>query len=189
MGRISSIDKLPEDLRRELIELLRNPAVTQADITAAINAKAGDAVVSRSAVNRYAKRMERMLEKTRRAREMAEAYIEKAGIDNSRNRIGKAVNQQIRVMCLDVIDEVEELKESGEVDPKLVIDLISKVARGLRELEQAEKINADRAREIREEVLQEVAEASKEALAESDDKESAALILRRIILGLQQHED
>ena len=183
MGRKSSIDKLPEEQRQELIELLRNPAVTQAEVAAVINERAGDTVVSKSAVNRYARRMERMLEKNRRAREMAEAYIEKAGLDNSQNRIGRAVNQQIRVMCLDVIDEIEELKEGGEVDPRLVIDLISKVSRGLRELEQAEKINADRAKEIRAEVLEEVAQAGKKALEKVGADESAAMIFRRELFG------
>ena len=42
MGQKSAVDKLPEPLRKRLIELLNRPDVTQLEIVDAINAEAGE---------------------------------------------------------------------------------------------------------------------------------------------------
>ena len=71
----SAIERLPDELRKRLIELLQNPAVTQQAVADIINAEAGGSVVSRSSVNRYAIKMERFADKNRQARQVAEAYL------------------------------------------------------------------------------------------------------------------
>ena len=156
MGQKSAVDRLPEELRKKLIELLNKPNVTQIEIVDAINAEAGEPLISKSSLNRYAQRMKKFAEKNRQAREVAEAYLEKYGSD-TRNRLGKVVNEQVRLVAFDLISELEELKEQGEVDPKFITEVIFKVSRGLKELEQAEKLNAEREDEIREAVLKEAA--------------------------------
>lgn len=157
MGQKSAVDRLPESLRQKLIEMLNNPQVTQLEIVDAINAEAGEPLISKSSLNRYAQRMKKFAEKNRQAREVAEAYLEKYGSD-TRNRLGKVVNEQVRLVAFDLISELEELKETTEVDPKLMTDVIFKVSRGLKDLEQAEKLNAEREDEIRKIVLSETAE-------------------------------
>ena len=74
--------------------------------------------------------MKKFAEKNRQAREVAEAYLEKYGSD-TRNKLGKVVNEQIRLVAFDLICELEELKESKAVDPKLMTEVIFKVSRGL----------------------------------------------------------
>ena len=111
MGQKSAVDKLPEPLRKRLIELLNRPDVTQLEIVDAINAEAGEPLISKSSLNRYALRMKKFAEKNRQAREVAEAYLEKYGSD-TRNKLGKVVNEQIRLVAFDLICELEELKES-----------------------------------------------------------------------------
>jgi hypothetical protein len=81
MGHKSAVDRLPENLRARLLEMLREPSVTQAEIVDAINAEAGETLLSRSSMNRYAQRMKRFAEKNRRAKEIADAYIDKYGTD------------------------------------------------------------------------------------------------------------
>ena len=78
MGRKSSIDLLPENLKNKLLELLAKPDVTQQEITDIINEMAGSAVVSKSAVNRYAQKMEEFSRKNREAAEIAKAYLQQA---------------------------------------------------------------------------------------------------------------
>ena len=156
MGQKSAVDRLPKDLRKKLIELLNRPDVTQLEIVDAINAEAGEPLISKSSLNRYAQRMKKFAEKNRQAREVAEAYLEKYGSD-TRNKLGKVVNEQIRLVAFDLISELEELKESEEVSPQLMTEVIFKVSRGLKELEQAEKLNAEREDEIRKTVLAEAA--------------------------------
>ncbi|MBQ7644119.1 MAG: DUF3486 family protein, partial [Spirochaetales bacterium] len=71
MGRPSSIDLLPSELKEKLIKLLNKPEVTQQEVTDMINELAGEKVVSKSAVNRYAQKMEDFRRKNREAREVA----------------------------------------------------------------------------------------------------------------------
>ena len=156
MGQKSTVDRLPEDLRKKLIELLNRPDVTQLEIVDAINAEAGEPLISKSSLNRYAQRMKKFAEKNRQAREVAESYLEKYGSD-TRNKLGKVVNEQIRLVAFDLISELEELKESEEVSPQLMTEVIFKVSRGLKELEQAEKLNAEREDELRKIILAETA--------------------------------
>ena len=158
MGQKSSIDRLPQELREKLIELLQNPAITQKEVVDAINGAAGETVVSKSSVNRYKLRMDRFAAKSREAREVADAYIEKYGTEN-RNKLGKVVNEYIKLMVFDLTTELEELKDSdGEIKPEDLADIIYKVSRAIKELEQAEKLNAQREAEIKAAVQKETAE-------------------------------
>jgi hypothetical protein len=180
----SAAERLPDELRKRLIELLTDPNVTQQAVADIINAEAGESVISKSSVNRYARKMERFAEKNRQARQVAEAYLEKTGGD-TRNQLGKVVNEQIRLMAFDLIGEIEDMKENGEtIDIDTLTDLIFKVSKGLKELEQAEKLNAERSESIRKAALAEAAEAVEET-AKSDglSAETVDLIKKRI-LGL-----
>lgn len=183
MGRKSSVDLLPDELRHKLLELLKDPSITQSDITALINNEAGESVVSKSSVNRYAQRMQKQIEKTRQAREVADAYLDKMG-NGTRNQLGKVVNEQIRLMSFELMAEIEELKENGETDTALVIDLIYKVSRGLKELELAEKLNAEREDQIRKAVLKEAAETAAKQLKKEGLSMSAIIQLKKEILGI-----
>ncbi len=157
MGQKSSIDKLAPELRAKLIELLQDPAVTQKEVVELINAEAGETVVSKSSVNRYKLRLDKFAAKTREAREVADAYIEKYGTEN-RNKLGKVANEYIRLMVFDLITELEELKDSGdEVNPGDLSEIIFKVSRSIKELEQADKLNAQREAEIKEMLQKETA--------------------------------
>jgi Mu-like phage gp27 len=180
MGQKSAVDKLPEPLRKKLIELLNRPDVTQLEIVDAINTEAGEPLISKSSLNRYAVRMKKFAEKNRQAREVAEAYLEKYGSD-TRNRLGKVVNEQVRLVAFDLISELEELKEAGKVDPKFITEVIFKVSRGLKELEHAEKLNAEREDAIRELILKETA-AKVEAVGKKKgvSKEAMETILAEV---------
>ena len=157
MGQKSAVDRLPEKLRNKLLEMLHNPAVTQAEITDAINEEAGEPLVSRSSVNRYAQKMKKFAEKNRQAKEVADTYIEKYGAE-SRNKLGRVVNEQIRLAAFDLMSEIEELKNSPEFNALGITEILYKVSRSLRELEQAEKLNAERSEAIRKATLAEAAE-------------------------------
>lgn len=158
MGQKSSIDRLPENIRNRLIELLQNPAVTQKEVVELINDEAGETVVSKSSVNRYKLRMDKFAAKNRQAREVADAYLEKYGADN-RNKLGKVTNEYIRLMAFDLITDIEELRDTdSEIKPEDLSDIIYKVSRAIKELEQAEKLNAQREAEIKAAVQKETAE-------------------------------
>lgn len=181
MGQKSSIDRLPPELRLKLIEMLQDPAVTQAQVVEAINLEAGEAVVSKSGVNRYKLRMDKFAAKTREAREVADIYIEKYGTEN-RNKLGKVANEYIRLMVFDLITELEDLKDNGgEVKPENLSEIIYKVSRAIKELEQADKLNAQRETEIKAAAMKEAAKKVETVCKQKGvSKESMDMILREV---------
>jgi hypothetical protein len=183
MGRKSTADRLPEELRRKLIEKLQDPAVTQAEIADMINAEAGEQLLSKSSVNRYAQKMKRFAEKNRQAKEIADAYIDKYGNDN-RVKLGKVVNEQIRLAVFDLIGEIEDIKNDPKMNALGVTEILYKLSRGLKELEMAEKLNADRTESIRKEALAEAVEIVEKEAAAAGVDDAAMDIIRKKILGI-----
>jgi hypothetical protein len=183
MGQKSAVDRLPENLRARLLEMLQNPAVTQVEIVDAINAEAGEPLLSRSSMNRYAQRMKRFAEKNRQAKEIADAYIDKYGTDN-RVKLGKVVNEQIRLAVFDLIGEIEEIRDDPDIKTPAIADMLYKLSRGLKELEQAEKLNAERTESIRKAALAEAAEEVEQTAKSSGLTADTIEKIKKQILGL-----
>jgi hypothetical protein len=183
MGQKSAADRLPENLRKKLMEMLKNPAITQAEIADAINSEAGEPLISRSSVNRYAQKMKAFAEKNRQAKEIADAYIDKYGSDD-RQKLGKVVNEQMRVAIFDLMGEFDDIRSDPEVKYTEAADILYKISRGLKELEQAEKLNAERTDSIRKAALAEAADVAKEAAKSGGLDDAASEAIRRKIIGL-----
>jgi hypothetical protein len=183
MGQKSAVDRLPENLRAKLLEMLHNPAVTQAEIVDAINEEAGENLLSRSSMNRYAQKMKRFAEKNRQAREIADAYIDKYGTDN-RVKLGKVVNEQIRLAVFDLIGEIEEINADPDIKKTEIADMLYKLSRGLKELEAAEKLNAERTETIRKAALAEAADAAEQAARSNGLTADTIGKIKKQILGL-----
>ena len=82
MGRPSSIRRLPPDLRERLEAWLRDKRLTQVEAATLLNeflAERDLPQVSRRAVNRYARSMDKVGEKMRQSKEMADALDRPAG--------------------------------------------------------------------------------------------------------------
>jgi hypothetical protein len=183
MGQQSAVDKLPEYLRTRLLGMLHNPAITQAEIVDAINAEAGESLLSRSSMNRYAQRMKHFAEKNRQAKEIADTYIDKYGTDN-RVKLGKVVNEQIRLAVFDLIGEIEEIQGDRETKKTEIADMLYKLSRGLKELEAAEKLNAERTESIRKAALAEAAQAVEQTPKSKVITDETIEIIRNRILGI-----
>jgi len=183
MGQKSAVDRLPKELRGKLIDMLHNPAVTQAEIVDAINAEAGEPLVSKSSLNRYAQKMNRFAEKNRQAKEIADAYIDKYGSEN-RVKLGKVVNEQIRLAVFDLIGEIEEMQSNPEIKKTEIADMLYKLSRGLKELEAAEKLNAERTQRIRQEALADAAKIVEKEGPSAGASDTALDIIKRKILGI-----
>jgi hypothetical protein len=183
MGQKSAVDKLPKKLRDKLIEMLHDPAVTQAEIVDAINAEAGEPLISKSSMNRYAQKMKHFAEKNRQAKEIADAYIDKYGSEN-RQTLGKVINEQMRVAIFDLMGEFDEIRADGDTKATEAADMLYKISRGLKELEQAEKLNAERTQHIRKEALADAAEIVEKEAKSAGLDETALDIIKRKILGI-----
>lgn len=144
----SSIDRLPDDIRDKLNELLRDPRVTQLDATARINAilAEGDHPerLTKSSVNRYSVRMEEVGAKLRETREVAKMWIGKLGSE-PQGEVGKLLNEMVRTLAFKMAMRASEAEDDEPIDPKLLKSLAISVHR----LERAAKDNADLEEKIR----------------------------------------
>jgi hypothetical protein len=183
MGQKSAVDKLPKKLRNKLIEMLNDPAVTQAQIVDAINAEAGEPLISKSSMNRYAQKMKHFADKNRQAKEIADAYIDKYGNEN-RQTLGKVINEQMRVAIFDLMGDFDDIRTDSETKATEAADMLYKISRGLKELEQAEKLNAERTDSIRKAALAEAADVVEKEAKSAGLDETAVGIIKRKILGI-----
>lgn len=154
----SSIDRLPDDIRVKLQDLLRDPRVTQLEATARINAILEEAEcperLSKSAVNRYAVRMEEVGQKLRETREVAKMWIGKLGAE-PQGEVGKLLNEMVRTLAFRVAMRASEGADDEPVDPKLLKSLAISVHR----LERAAMENADLEEKIRKQERERLREA------------------------------
>lgn len=168
MGRKSTIETLPPDLLAALHKWLRDGNITQEDATELLNEAceaAGIKPRSKSAVNRYAQRMEAVGRKIRERREIAKMWVAEFG-EAPTGESGKLLIEIVRNFATDT---VLKLEEDGEiVDPKALKEL----AWAIEKLENAEITSDKRIREIRKQALEEgakkmEAEAQKQGLTPS----------------------
>ena len=182
----SSIDLLDPALRNRLQQLLATPGVTQQQVADAINAEAGDRVVSKSAVNRYAVGMKRFAAKNRQARELAEAYLAHCGPEGQQ-KLSEVLVHQLRTITFDLMIEVQELQESDLHDPERIqkiAELISRVSRSVKETEMAADRSAERRRKIAAEVAEAAAAEAASAVQEAGLSDDTVAAIRERILGV-----
>ena len=159
MGRPSSIRRLPTDLREALEAWLRDKRLTQVEAAERLNAFLAERElpqVSRRAVNRYARSMDKVGERMRQSREMADSWIARLGEQPS-GRVGDLVIS----MMTTLVYEINLKLQDAEID----VDSLPGLSRQLRELsltvqrlQRASKVSAERELQIREEERREAAE-------------------------------
>lgn len=181
MARKSSIDKLPQPIREALHALLRDPAVSQLEATQRVNelldAEGSDVEVSKSAVNRYSQRMDKIGDKMRQSREVAEMWIGKLG-NQPQGQVGKLLNEFTRTMAFETALHMSE--GADPVPPKLLKEL----SLSIKHLEEAASVNEKREQQIRKQVLEEAAnDVTDELRGEDGMSEELENRIRGILLG------
>ncbi|EGJ49037.1 DUF3486 family protein [Desulfocurvibacter africanus] len=164
MARPSSIETLPQDILERLQELLRDPRVTQLDVTARINellaAEGFPGRVSKSAVNRYAQRMEEVGAKLRQAREVAQMWIGKLGAA-PQGQVGQLVNELLRTLAFDLSMTLQEGVLNADHAPEIA-KMLKDMAIAMEKLEKAASENLKREEDIRRQERERVAQIVEE---------------------------
>lgn len=168
----SSIDKLPESVRRHLQEMLDNPRITQLEAVERVNAilaelrAAGDPEaldpgcpeeVSKSSLSRAVQKWAKVGERLRQSREIGEMLISRVGAA-PQGQIGLLINEMLRSLSFDLS---ERLLDSDLTDPETLtatIDQVKALALAVQRLEQSASINVKRENEIRKQALEEAAQ-------------------------------
>ncbi|MCE8027530.1 DUF3486 family protein [Halomonas daqingensis] len=191
MTRASSVARLPDDIRNQLQELLRDPRVTQLDATDKINAileaEGHEERLSKSAVNRYAVRMNEVGEKLRQSREVAEMWIAKLGAQ-PQGQLGHLVNEMLRSMAFDLALKLQEGELTEESMPA-VIEMVKELSLSVTRLERASSENVKREELIRKQERERAAEeaaasAETAARAQGLSSDGVAALRAAILEGL-----
>ena len=177
----STIDRLPPDILEGLQALLRDARVTQLEATRRINeileAEGHPERLSKSAVNRYALRMNEVGAKLRQSREIAQMWIGKLGAE-PQGEVGKLLNEMVRTLAFEATMKMAE--GDDPVEPKMLKDMAIAIER----LEKAASENTKREEEIRKKTLEEAAERAGEAASAQGMDEAQALFWRQKVLGI-----
>ncbi|MHC1700297.1 MAG: phage protein Gp27 family protein [Humidesulfovibrio sp.] len=156
MPRKSSIRSLPPEIREQIGALLERHTLTEI----IEHLQQLDVKVSRSALGRYKQHLDRVGEKLRRSREVAEALIQKLG--NAPE--SKALRLNVELMhglLMDLALSANDEGEAGEGEEKakgVVLDAQDAMwlAKALDHLSRASKSDADLIAKLREQARKEV---------------------------------
>lgn len=182
----SSIDRLPEDIREKLQELLRDPRVTQLDATARINQvleeEGLEERLSKSAVNRYKIRMDKIGKRLRQSRQVADMWIAKMGAQ-PQGKLGHLINEILRTLSFDMTMVLAEGELNAENAPA-VAGVLKDLSLAMQRLEKASTDNVKREAEIRRQALEEAAEQVNSEVKHRGLSDEAANAIKAKILGI-----
>lgn len=160
MPRPSSIDRLPPDILEQFQALLRDPRITQLQATAEINAilerEGHPERLTKSSVNRYSMRMEKVGERLRQSREVAQMWIAKLGA-KPQGQVGNLVTEMLRALSFDLALKLQETEIDAESLPG-VIEMARELSLTATRLEKATSENVKREAEIRKQEREKAAE-------------------------------
>ena len=151
-GRRSKVDLLPADVKSQLDMMLRDGRLEQQEILAIVNQEIfdKDKKLSRSGLNRYATKMEKIGAKIRQSREVAEMWTAKLGSAPT-SEVGKLLQEVVRTMAFETGMAMTEDEEP--VPPKA----IGQLALAIQRIEAAASASHKREKEIRQAFAEEAA--------------------------------
>lgn len=182
-NRRSKVQMLPEQLKAELDQMLRDGRLSQQEVLDVINQQIEsnglpeDAKISQSGLSRYATRMEKIGAKIRQSREVAEVWTAKLG-NQPTSEVGKLLQEVVRTMAFDTSMHMSESEEP--IEPKA----LSQMALAIQRVEQAAMTSHKREKEIRKAFAEEAANAVSEELRGQDGmSEQLEDRIRQVLLG------
>lgn len=162
MPKPSTIDILPPEIKAQLQAWLQDPRCTQLEATERANSLlelAGDPQrVTKSAVNRYAVRMEEVGAKLRQSRETAQMYIAQVGAA-PQGQTGLLINEMLRSMAFELSLKMQDADVEDPESMSATISQLKNLALTMQRLEQSATINVKREGDIRKQALDDVAKA------------------------------
>ncbi|EGO9203324.1 MULTISPECIES: DUF3486 family protein [unclassified Escherichia] len=182
-GRLSKVDLLPDSIREQLHQMLREKRHTQEEIREAINALIDEhnlpeeMQLSRTGLNRYASRMEKVGAKIRASREMAEVWAAKLGSAPTSD-VGRLLMEFVKTLAFETSMSMAE--DDKPVAPKA----LGQLALVAQRLEAAAMTSHKREKAIRDAFAQEMAEKTEELVRTGGLSGGAADTIKRDILGI-----
>ncbi len=178
-GRASKVDLLPPNIKTQLTMMLRDKQYSQMEILQEINDLIADCglpdemQLSRTGLNRYASRMEKMGAKIRQAREMAEIWTKQLG-ETPKSDVGKLLMEAVKTMAFDLTINTDN------IDPKF----LNQLALIANRIEHAQSVAETRERAIRKEMAILAAETAEKAVVQAGLSQATVDNIKAQILGI-----
>ena len=182
MGIKSTIKSLAPDILEQLQALLRDPRLTQLDATRRINdilTEQGEEPLSKSAINRYSLKMDKIGAKLTQSRAIADMWIGKLGNEPA-GKVGALLNEVVRNLAFDAAIHMSEDEEPA--NPKL----IKALAEAIEKLERASSENEKRSAQIRKEAALEAANTMAKTAKDAGVSEETIKRIRMDVLGMAE---
>lgn len=188
MPKPSTIDILPPEVKAQLQAWLQDPRITQLEATERANSLlelAGHPErVTKSAVNRYAVKMEEVGAKLRQSREVASMYIAQVGAA-PQGQTGLLINEMLRSMAFELSLKMQEADAEDPESMSATISQLKNLALTMQRLEQSATINVKREGEIRKAALNDAADNVEKAAVQQGMNAEQAAFWRQQVLGVQ----
>ncbi|MBS9777619.1 MAG: DUF3486 family protein [Gammaproteobacteria bacterium] len=187
-GRASKIDLLPPEIKSRLTAMLRDKQYSQGEILEEINTLIrecgleSELKISRSGLNRYATKMEKLAGRIRQAREVAEIWTKQLG-EAPQGDIGKLLIEVVKQMAF------ETTMKLGENEDGIPPEVLNQLALIAQRIETAEGLSFKREQAIREETLKEAARAVEQAGKESGSKQEDVLAMVQAVYGISKRDE
>lgn len=147
MGRTGKIRRLPPELREQLHAML-DAGHTLDEICAHLKGLGAD--VSRSGLGRYKQQVDKVEQRLRESRNMAEAVMERMGAQAATGKSGAALIEMLTTLTSDYL-----LRRLDDPDAEVEVDELRALARAVKERAQAARATQDYEQKIREEARRE----------------------------------
>lgn len=174
MGRTGKIRRLPPELREQLHAML-DAGHTLDEIATHLKSLGAD--VSRSGLGRYKQQVDKVAQRLRESRNMAEAVMERMGAQAATGKSGAALIEMLTTLTSDYL-----LRRLDDQDVE--VDELRALARAVKERAQAARATQDYEQKIREEARREAEESLKKAVdaaaREGGRKATPEEIFRRV---------
>ena len=183
-GRSSKVDLLPENIKQQLHQMLREKAITQQEILESINDMIDedglpeDLKLSRSGLNRYASQVEKVGASLRQMREMTAALTAQLG-DKPTGEVTKLILEMGRGQLFKLF-----MAQANDPDAEVDVGMLKEAMLAAQRLEATAMSSHKREKEIRQAFAEEVAAKAEEIVTQAGLTKDTAAQIRREILGI-----
>ena len=187
-GRPSKVDLLPENIRNQLHEMLRQKSITQQEILDSINDLIGeeglpeDLKLSRSGLNRYATQVEQVGASLRQMREATAALTAQLG-DKPTGEVTKLILEMGRGQLFKLF-MAQTKAQAADPDAEVDVGMLKEAMLAAQRLESTAMQSHKREKEIRQAFAEEVAAKTEQIVTQAGLTQDTAAQIRREILGI-----
>ena len=187
-GRSSKVDLLPENIRNQLHEMLRQKSITQQEILDSINdlisdeGLPDDLKLSRSGLNRYATQVEQVGASLRQMREATAALTAQLG-DKPTGEVTKLILEMGRGQLFKLF-MAQTKAQAADPEAEVDVGMLKEAMLAAQRLESTAMQSHKREKEIRQAFAEEVAAKTEQIVTQAGLTKDTAAHIRREILGI-----